>query len=665
LDIIQSFITTYLDKEGQEIWDKKQIAKSYIYEGMFMVDVISTIPFDYFGGPELLAMLGLMKLARLGRISIIIARLNVNEQIKALIKMGQLTFYLYLVIHILGCIWFWIVKQNKKWIPPFDFIVLPPGTSIYTEGIVFQYWASIYNAIIMLASNEIGPRTEFEYFFVSVMMIAGALINANIFGEMAVLAQVMTKKQVKFQEQVDTANTAMKNLDIGTDVQQEVRDYFLFTQVTLDEQQELEKFLLMLSPSLKLEVIVHIFAKLMKKKLLAHQSKADQTIRFLVMKLVTVLSVPEDIFFRQDDESNDMYFIAKGECTVNVRDYKKREHKNFKILKPGDHFGEISLIYGCRRTATVASRNYSTLGKISKDLVLQIQSDNPGFLQHLMKMSYHYRDPNKKFITAAMKKIEFFNGISEAVTVEAMHSFRKSTYKAGTILFKQDQNADFMTIVYEGIVEFYTHFEGSEFVLERLYPGSLYNFRTFFMEDLMYVNARCQTNVALLEISKESIEGIMNSHDDFKRKMLSYQNQILKFEKTYPLDYLVAVPKEFQENNIYSEVALKRDNAFKNAIMRRIIEIRMEKLKPKLSDLLKMFEGKDLSNPKEKEALKKRIYDLYETTDDDKNSNYYILNDLFERINKVLSHQQAAFNKIDKRITKLQKDFSRRLNSKF
>ena len=276
----------------------------------------------------------------------------------------------------------------------------------------------------MLASNELGPRTPFEYFFISIMMIAGALINANIFGEMAVLAQVMTKKQVKFQEQVDTANTAMKNLDIGPEIQQEVKDYFLFTQVTLDEQQELEIFLGLLSPSLKLEVTIHIFANLMKKKLLSGQSKVNQTIRFLVMKLVTVLSVPEDYFFRQDDESTDMYFIAKGECTVTIKDYKRREHKSFKVLKPGDHFGEISLIYGCRRTATVNSRNYSTVGKISKDLVMQIQSDNPGFLKHLKTYVVKYKDPNKKFIAEAMKKVEFCNGISENAFLEIMYNFK-------------------------------------------------------------------------------------------------------------------------------------------------------------------------------------------------------------------------------------------------
>ena len=39
----------------------------------------------------------------------------------------------------------------------------------------------------MLGGNEMGPRTTFEIIFISLVLIMCSIINANIFGEMAVL----------------------------------------------------------------------------------------------------------------------------------------------------------------------------------------------------------------------------------------------------------------------------------------------------------------------------------------------------------------------------------------------------------------------------------------------------------------------------------------------
>jgi CRP-like cAMP-binding protein len=60
-----------------------------------------------------------------------------------------------------------------------------------------------------------------------------------------------------------------------------------------------------------------------------------------------------------------MYFIAKGDCSVSIRDEKRKEIKNVRKLNPGDQFGEISLVYGCNRTATVSAGNYSTFAKLT------------------------------------------------------------------------------------------------------------------------------------------------------------------------------------------------------------------------------------------------------------------------------------------------------------
>lgn len=72
-----------------------------------------------------------------------------------------------------------------------------------------------YHAIMVFGLNEVAPSTTFETFIVILMMIASAIANAYIFGEMAVLVQEMDSKDIEFQESLDNANTAMHHLNIS------------------------------------------------------------------------------------------------------------------------------------------------------------------------------------------------------------------------------------------------------------------------------------------------------------------------------------------------------------------------------------------------------------------------------------------------------------------
>src|SRR5438067_1708782 len=74
------------------------------------------------------------------------------------------------------------------------------------------------------------------------------------------------------------------------------------------------------------------------------------------------------------------------------------------------------------------------------------------------------------------------------------------------------------------------------------------------------------------------------------------------------------LPKEMREfqDAPKQEGIWRRENIFKNVIMRRINEIRIIKRKPKLTDMLKMMKGKDLSDPKVKADFKRRLLALYD-----------------------------------------------------
>ncbi len=134
------------------------------------------------------------------------------------------------------------------------------------------------------------------------------------------------------------------------------------------------------------------------------------------------------------------------------------------------------------------------------------------------------------------------------------------------------------------------------------------------MDDLMYVYVRCAKNTLVLDLEYKTIDFIKQTHPDFEKNLLSYQNNILKQKKTYPLDFFVSVPKELRvlSYNDHSDNYFKRQNILKNVVFRRIIEIRILKRKPKLSDILHLMKLRDMSNPKVREEFKRKLLNLYE-----------------------------------------------------
>ncbi|PCI27195.1 hypothetical protein COB52_05175 [Candidatus Kaiserbacteria bacterium] len=104
---------------------------------------------------------------------------------KAALKVLQLIFFLVLYIHIQACLFFYVVLIDEEWIPPVDFINL--GSDFFIVGIDRQYWLSMYTSVMMFGLNEITPRTTVEMAVFSFIMLFSAMVNANIFGTMAVL----------------------------------------------------------------------------------------------------------------------------------------------------------------------------------------------------------------------------------------------------------------------------------------------------------------------------------------------------------------------------------------------------------------------------------------------------------------------------------------------
>ena len=120
LDILISFRTTFITPGGNEEFDGRIIATSYLCSNRFVVDLLATIPFElvisFFlpGGGDLskyqqfLGMLKLVRLLRLRRIVQLVAR---RQDFKVGFRIVSLMSILLMLIHWIGCMWYMFTTE--------------------------------------------------------------------------------------------------------------------------------------------------------------------------------------------------------------------------------------------------------------------------------------------------------------------------------------------------------------------------------------------------------------------------------------------------------------------------------------------------------------------------------------------------------------------------
>jgi hypothetical protein len=75
----------------------------------------------------------------------------------------------------------------------------PEVDDLYTEAtLANKYWVSFYHSVLLLTGNDILPKGALQICFVAIAITMGAIINANIFGNVALIISDMNKKTAEF-----------------------------------------------------------------------------------------------------------------------------------------------------------------------------------------------------------------------------------------------------------------------------------------------------------------------------------------------------------------------------------------------------------------------------------------------------------------------------------
>lgn len=108
IDVVICFNTSYLNAEGERVRTRKEIALHYMFRGLFFIDFFSSIPYALIG-LSTLKFMKILKIFRITRLTKVINKMEKEEATKAFIKILKLIFELFLLMHLLGCLWFSII----------------------------------------------------------------------------------------------------------------------------------------------------------------------------------------------------------------------------------------------------------------------------------------------------------------------------------------------------------------------------------------------------------------------------------------------------------------------------------------------------------------------------------------------------------------------------
>ena len=349
LDIFVKGNTGIYD-QGHLMSDRMRIFRQYMRRDL-VIDVYSVIPFTYFQSlfaffPYFLPI----KLLKVHKVYHYFA--TIQLVLKDILLMKVLYYFkifitVVLTLHWLACLWTYIgmMSINEQY-----------GTWIINEGtwdLPVVFIKSIYYVVTTTSTLGYGDYTPYgikETLASLIILFIGVILFS--FNLTSILNLVSESRQslIKYQEKMITLNVYMKSKKLPKFLKFKLRKYLEYTHKSTKSKLKEENILKILSEPLREELFGYTAGgKLIRKCKIFLQLYEGKVIRKLSLYFKNRVFSSSDVILEEGETSFSIFFIISG--TVEV--FHSGTRTVFKILKPGNFFGEIGFFAKKPRTATI------------------------------------------------------------------------------------------------------------------------------------------------------------------------------------------------------------------------------------------------------------------------------------------------------------------------
>lgn len=215
-----------------------------------------------------------------------------------------------------------------------------------------------------------------------------------------------------------------------------------------------------------------------------------------------------DTVIKQGDEGAHFYVVEAGSLDITVRMENDGESSNEVHVGvpyiPGSAFGELALMYGSPRAATIRAKEDCKLWCIDRKAFRGITG------QHKIKQS----ERHVEFLRKVKIGEKVLGDVLNTSDIDAMSlALQKDTFKKGNVIVREGERGDIFYLIESGSVDVFKK-ESSDKPLATLTTGQFFGERALLNEDVRQATCIATSEVQCLFLMRQDFNLMLGDLQD-------------------------------------------------------------------------------------------------------------------------------------------------------
>ncbi len=222
------------------------------------------------------------------------------------------------------------------------------------------------------------------------------------------------------------------------------------------------------------------------------------------------LALEGDLVFRSGEASTALYIVAEG-AVVPIAEGPER--KKLAVLEAGSVFGEMGLLSGETRSASVEALVDSKLLRLDKDHAQALLRESPRVLRELMRCF------RKRWADRLLRTSPLFRELPPEECQQVAREFRLLEAQAQTVLVQQGQRSQALFALLAGEAQVVSASPPGSRRVARLLPGDFFGEMSLVRGEPAEASVVCLRRSFLLALPSDGLERLLALEPGFRERL--------------------------------------------------------------------------------------------------------------------------------------------------